>query len=157
MENEVHQFYGNKLRVRVCGLCEVNDQLLLINHKGINKTNFWAPPGGGLNFGESTDECLKREYREETGLTIRVEDFLFFCEFIQPPLHAIELFFNIKTTSNELVTGRDPEAGSPSLITEAKFITWKEIKSLPPDQLHGIFRYVDHPSKVSKLRGHFKL
>lgn len=36
----------------------------------LEKNGFWELPGGGLNFGETTDECLRRELREEAGLTI---------------------------------------------------------------------------------------
>ncbi len=157
METEVQNFYGNKIRIRVCGLVLVEDMILLINHSGITKTDFWAPPGGGLNFGETVESCLKREFLEETGLVINVEEFLFVCELIRHPLHAIELFFKVKPSTLQLKTGNDPEAGSPSIIKEAKFMRWNEIQATPFDHLHGIFRFIDHPSKVALLRGHFKL
>ncbi|MBI1766742.1 MAG: NUDIX hydrolase [Bacteroidetes bacterium] len=157
MEKEVQTFYGNKIRVRVCGLCEVDNKILLVNHIGITKADFWAPPGGGLNFGETTQECLSRELLEETGLQIEVEGFLFACELIRPPLHAVELFFKVKSTTFQLKTGTDLEAGSPSIIKETRFMDWNEIQSISLDQLHGIFRYVSHPSKVAELRGYFKL
>lgn len=157
MESEVQTFYGNKIRIRVCGLCIVDDKILLINHSGITSADFWAPPGGGLNFGETAESCLKREFLEETGLTIAVEEFLFVCELIRHPLHAVELFFKARPTSSELKKGIDPEAGSPSIIKAVKFMDWNEIQSIPPGQLHGIFQQVDHPSKVSTLGGFFRL
>jgi 8-oxo-dGTP diphosphatase len=157
MENEVHAFYGNKIRVRVCGLCQAHDKILLVNHNSITKTNFWAPPGGGLNFGESAEECLKREFLEESGLQIEVGNFLFACELIRHPLHALELFFKVSPLTFHLKTGTDPEPGSPSIISEAKFKSWEEVQVMPSDEIHGIFSYVDHPSKVELLRGYFKL
>lgn len=157
MESEVHQYYGNKLRVRVCGLCIVGDRILLLNHSGITPTNFWSPPGGGINFGESAEDCLKREFGEEVGLEIQVKDFLFACELIKRPLHAIELFFHVSPATNQLKTGQDPEPGSPSIIKQARFVSWEEIASMPATEVHGIFRYADHPSNVDKIRGFFKL
>lgn len=157
MESEVHQYYGNRIRIRICGLCIVDEKILLINHSGITKTNFWSPPGGGLNFGESSDNCLRREFLEETGLCIEVRDFRFACEFIQAPLHAIELFFSVLPVGNELRTGQDPEPGGPSIISEAKFKSWAEIRRIPSEELHGIFRFTDNPADVDKLRGFFKL
>ncbi len=77
MENTVHTYYGNKVRVRICGLCFADEKLLLVNHHSITKTNFWAPPGGGLNFGESSAECLKREFLEETGIKVEAGNFFF--------------------------------------------------------------------------------
>lgn len=40
------------------------------NEKGDKYHDKWQFPGGGLEFGESPDECLLREVKEETGLTI---------------------------------------------------------------------------------------
>ena len=157
MENEVHAYYGNKIRIRVCGLCIVNDKLLLVNHSSITKTNFWAPPGGGLNFGESATDCLKREFLEETGLEVESGDFLFACELIKHPLHAVELFFKIKPLTSLITTGKDPEPGSPDILKEVRFVSWEEIQAIPANEIHGIFSYADHPSKVKLLQGYFRL
>ncbi|WP_232064539.1 NUDIX domain-containing protein [Rhodocytophaga rosea] len=90
---EVKKTFGQKLRVRVCGICLQDDQILLVNHRGLGKTNtFWAPPGGGMHFGESAAQTLEREFKEETGLQIKTGRFLFVNEFIGKELHAIELF-----------------------------------------------------------------
>jgi len=157
MENEVHTYYGNKVRVRICGLCIVDENLLLINHSSITKTNLWAPPGGGLNFGESAEDCLKREFLEETSLKVEVGSFLFACELIRHPLHAVEIFFQVNPITTELTKGSDPELGSPDIIKEVRFKSWKEIQAIPPNEIHGIFSFIDHPSKVALLKGYFRL
>ena len=157
MINQVQEFYGNRLRVRVCGVC-CNDQgqLLLVNHRALSAGDFWIPPGGGVEFSESVVDCLKREFREETGLIIEVGEFLFTCEFIQPPLHAIELFFKVQVTDGILKTGHDPEL-KEVIIQDAKFISWKELAGWNPESLHGIFKKVSEPSKIVGLKGYFKL
>jgi 8-oxo-dGTP diphosphatase len=157
MENEVQKYYGNRLRVRACGICIKEDSILMVNHAGISEHDFWAPPGGGIQFGERVEDCLSREFKEETGLTIKAGKFLFACEFIQPPLHAIEVFFEVTPLSHQLRLGTDPEKGSPSIIQSVEFMPWNEIEELPPDHRHGIFNHLDHPAKITTLSGYFKL
>ncbi len=128
----------------------------MVNHQGVTNGNFWAPPGGGIQFGESAADCLRREFVEETGLSIEPKDFLFACEFIKPPLHAIELFFEVTALTHDLTLGNDPEPGSPQLIKELKFMSWNEIASLPPTEVHGIFRHLAHPAGIINLRGYFE-
>lgn len=157
MENEVQKFYGNRLRVRACGICAKNNALLMVNHTGISPQNFWSPPGGGIQLSERVEDCLVREFNEEVGLSIEIGKFLFACEFIQPPLHAIELFFEVLPLHDQLSLGSDPEPGSPSIIQAVRFMTWNEIEKLPADQRHGIFKHLDHPSKITTLSGYFKV
>ncbi len=157
MGNEVQKFYGNRLRVRACGICIQKDSLLMVNHLGISHQDFWAPPGGGIQFGESATDCVSREFKEETGLSVESGKFLFACEFILPPLHAIEVFFEVALLSHELRVGDDPEQGSPSIIQSVKFMPWNEIEELAPNQRHGIFNHLDHPAKITTLSGYFKV
>jgi 8-oxo-dGTP diphosphatase len=105
---EIAEIYGNKVRIRVCGLCWQDDSLLLVMHR-MTSGNFWGPPGGGVEFGELLENALKREILEETGLQVDIGKFLFGCEFIKHPLHAVELFFEVKKTGGMLKKGDDPE------------------------------------------------
>jgi 8-oxo-dGTP diphosphatase len=157
MSNPVHQLFGNQLRIRICGICCVGDKILLVNHKGINQGSFWAPPGGGLQFGESAETCLKREFKEETGLDVEIGDFLFATEFIHKPLHAVELFFLASMTGGEVKKGLDPEMGADQIIQEVRFFDLKEIDQLKSSERHGIFEKAHGASKIVDLRGYFKL
>lgn len=157
MDDSVYQAFGNKLRVRVCGICVDKDCLLMINHHGINESDFWSPPGGGLQFGETAETCLKREFLEETGLEIQIHQFQFICEFIRLPLHAIELFFLVHMKRGNLMKGFDPEMKDKQIIRDVKFMPWVEIDRLSTESKHGIFNLVPESSKILDLKGHFKL
>jgi 8-oxo-dGTP diphosphatase len=157
MTTPVQEIFGNKLRVRVCGICIHHGQILLVNHDGLDTPHFWAPPGGGIQTGESAHEALVREFKEETGLTIEVRDFLFACEFIQLPLHAVELFFQVSVTGGNLKTGQDPELGNRQIIKDVCFFDDVQIRSIPLAHLHGIFKEAADIAQIGRLRGYFKL
>ncbi len=155
---EVLKLYGNRLRLRVCGLYRENDRLLMVRHRGIGPTNtFWCPPGGGSQFGEAAPDALIREFMEETGLEIEIGDMLFVNEFRQPPLHAIELFFTVNAVGGTLRQGIDPEMSlDGQIIEEVRLMTFAEIKQYPPEEVHALFRYCDSLDEVFTLRGYLQ-
>jgi 8-oxo-dGTP diphosphatase len=154
MDPRVTEIYGNKVRLRVCGICEEDGRLLLVNHSLVKEQDFWAPPGGGVEFGESLQESLKREFLEETGLEVAVGDFLFGTEFVNPPLHSVELFFRVEKKAGNLAMGSDPEL---PIIKEVRFFTHDEIRQLHRRILHGIFSIASYPDGFSALRGFYRI
>ena len=158
MQNSISNLYGNRLRVRACGIFIKDGEILLLNHKSLAETDFWAPPGGGISLGEKAETCLAREFKEETGLTINVGQFLFACEFIQSPLHAIELFFEVFASGGDLIIGIDPEMDANNqIIQDVKFVSTAQIKTMKTNSLHGLFRLASKPEEIRSLRGYFKL
>lgn len=153
MSPKIGEIYGNKVRIRVCGLCWQNDSLLLVKHQ-IEGQPLWAPPGGGVEFGELLNETLKREFLEETGLEVRPGKFLFGCEFVKNPLHAIELFFEVTAVTGSVKSGRDPEL---QIIETAQFLTLDEIRSIPEHHLHGILSKFESKEKLQGLTGFYRI
>ncbi len=132
--------YGGKIRVRVCGICEKNNNILLINHKALTFNDiFWTAPGGGVEFGESIENALKREFFEETGLEIQVGDFLGIFEFIENAFHAIELFYKVKIIGGKEKLGTDPEL-EYIIFNEMKWMSKSEISNLKKTEKHKYFR-----------------
>lgn len=158
MESEINRIYGNRVRVRVCGLCWQNGKLLMVKHSGLNNLDFWAPPGGGVDFGKTLIETLVTEYQEECGISIEPGRLLFTCEFIQPPLHAIELFFEVFYTSGEVRKGFDPEMlPDQQIITDVKWMSSEEIAALPNESIHGIFQRCSSPEELLKMTGNWRI
>ena len=126
--------------------------ILLVKHKLGPRDELWIPPGGEIQAGESASDSLKREYREETGLHISVENLLFVYEFINDPFHAVELFFEVSREGGALETGNDPELTEQIILS----VEWKDftaISDMDLELLHGIFKHVDDPSQLLSLRG----
>lgn len=158
MNENVASTYGNRIRVRVCGLCQKDDALLMINHAGLTNGDFWAPPGGGVEYGQTVEETLVREFREEAGIIIAPGEFKFGCEFINAPLHAIELFFIARYKSGKIITGADPEmvAGN-QIIKQTRWIPFSDIGAIPRQNLHGIFSKCEMPREILRLSGFWRI
>jgi 8-oxo-dGTP diphosphatase len=154
----IKRVYGERLRIRVCGLCFSGEDLLLVRHKALTRRGyFFSPPGGGMQFGESAEECLIREFYEETGLSIIVNKFLFIHEFLSPPLHAIELFFAVEAVGGALRTGLDPEMNMYEQIIESvKFMSPISIKQEKGYQMHQMLNLVEQPKDLLNRQGYFK-
>lgn len=51
--------------------------------------DWWEFPGGKMERGESREQALKREIREELDIDISVEDFIMTIEYDYPAFHLI--------------------------------------------------------------------
>ena len=127
----------------------VNDRKILLMTNW--RTGKYALPGGGSEVGERLDDALKREVKEEAGIEIRIEEFLFWREsfFYYDPLdhafHTFQFFYRCVPVNLELIADDlvDDE--------ESKKPRWIEIASVRPqdvqwfgeeivEQLHRIAR-----------------
>lgn len=69
--------------VRVYGLLIDSHKRVLVSDEFIRGAYITKFPGGGLEFGEGTRDCLKREFVEETSLDVTVGDHLYTTDFFQ--------------------------------------------------------------------------
>lgn len=69
--------------VRVYGVL-IDHGCILVVDESKDGLEFTKLPGGGLEFGEGTKDCLIREFKEETGLDIEVGAHLYTTDFFQP-------------------------------------------------------------------------
>ncbi len=64
----------HRFRIAVRGLIERDGCFLLLRRTkpARGEMGYWELPGGGLDFGESPEQALRREIDEETGLTVSI-------------------------------------------------------------------------------------
>jgi len=155
IRKEIINHFGHKLRIRVCGILIENDKILLAKHHSIGETDIlWAPPGGGIEFGEYAEDALIREFKEETGIDIYIESFLCVQEFLAPPLHAIELFFHVKKKHGDLTLGYDPELSPENqIITAVEWLNYEVLNQLNPHSKHAILKNIDNLNDLLNITG----
>lgn len=85
-------------------------RLLLGRRKGSHGADFWAAPGGHLEFGETPEECAQREVLEETGLVVgKMAKITFTNDFFTAERkHYVTLFMLAERTSGTPET-REPD------------------------------------------------
>ncbi len=118
---------NDRPRVRVAGIVIQENSILLIQHIK-NEKKYWLVPGGGVDWGESLEEALIREYKEETNLDIEVKDFLFFSEAISPDKnkHVINLYFLVKIKNDS----ETMKIGNETNLSDLKYVSKEEIQNI---------------------------
>lgn len=90
--------------------------VLLGQRKGSHGAGTWALPGGHLEFGETVEECARREVAEETGLELH--------DITRGP-YTTTLFPAEGTHYVTLFALAPSEAGEPQALEPAKCARWQ--------------------------------
>jgi ADP-ribose pyrophosphatase YjhB (NUDIX family) len=72
------------LTVRVYGILVDEQKRVLVSDEYIRGGLYSKFPGGGLEIGEGTRECLRREFMEEMGLAVEIGDHIYTTDYFQP-------------------------------------------------------------------------
>ncbi len=87
--------------VRVYGILMNDDKQVLVSDELIKGNYYTKFPGGGLEFGEGTRQCLEREFWEELKLKVSIEDHIYTTDFFQlsafhPSHQVISIYYLVK-------------------------------------------------------------
>lgn len=122
-----------KIRPIVLGLVRRDEEILVEEgYDSIKNETFYRFLGGGIEFGESGVDALKREFKEETNLDIDVKNYICTLEnifiFEKRKGHEIGLVYEIALPdyAYEMDEFKQVEAG---VIRRAKWIDKKEFLS----------------------------
>jgi ADP-ribose pyrophosphatase YjhB (NUDIX family) len=99
-----------KPTIRVAGMLAVDGRILMVEQSR-GEERYWLLPGGGVRFGETLADALKRELREELGLRVGVGRLLAIVESISPDpayrKHVVHLVFEISASPEALPEPQD--------------------------------------------------
>lgn len=140
--------------LRVYGIL-VNEQCqVLVSDELIRGGYFTKFPGGGLEFGEGTRECLAREFKEEMDLAVEVTEHIYTTDFFQlsafrPDDQIISIYYFAKAMEPIRAPLRDKPFdfdeeqlrlyGERKEIETFRFLNWEDFSpealTLPIDKL----------------------
>ncbi len=121
---------GGLLNVRVGAIIMKEDKVLMVSN---SRADYCYSVGGRVKFGESTEEAVKREVLEETGVSIEVDrlgfihENYFVCDTEKDsgkPVYEISFFFFMKVPDDFT-----PVCNSFSEDNEKESLLWIDLDS----------------------------
>lgn len=127
--------------VRVYGILLNENKQVLVSDEYIRGDYITKYPGGGLEFGEGTRDCLKREFKEEMDLQVEVTDHLYTTDFFQmsafnPEHQIVSIYYFVRA----LEPIRAPLRTKPFDFDE------RELKIYAEKKETETFRFIDWPA-----------
>jgi ADP-ribose pyrophosphatase YjhB (NUDIX family) len=127
-----------KLSLRVYGILIDEQKRLLVSDEYIRGNYYTKFPGGGLEFGEGTRDCLRREFIEEMDLKVEVLDHLYTTDFFQesafrPGDQIVSIYYQVKALEPIKARLSDLEFD----FDEAQLLKYKEANEIET------FRFID--------------
>jgi len=131
-----------RFNIRIYGVLMDSNQRVLVSDEYIRGHYFTKFPGGGLEFGEGTRDCLKREFKEETGLDVEIGDHIYTTDFYQVSAfnnndQIISIYYFVHGSADELETKTKAFDFLPHQITdpegEAEVFRWIDWNDLSED------------------------
>lgn len=122
--------------VRVYGFLIDSKKRVLVSDEFIRGNYFTKFPGGGLEFGEGTRDCLKREFKEETNLDVTIGDHIYTTDFFQ-----ISAFNNVDQIISIYYFAHSTEP--INLVTKTAAFDFEPYQVADPKGTAEVFRWIE--------------
>ncbi len=132
-----------KFNIRVYAIIIDNTgEFILISDEFYNGTYMTKFPGGGLNLGEGTIDCLKREAQEELGMEIEVMEHFYTTDYFQQALfhedqQLISIYYKARFKNQPAFEVSEKKYIFPENNSDQEYFRWYPLKKINP----GIFTF----------------
>jgi len=104
----------SNFNIRVYGILINDKRQVLVADEYIRGGLYTKFPGGGLEFGEGTRDCLKRELKEELGIESEIGDHIYTTDYFQmsafrPTDQIISIYYFAKQLEELKVAVREKQ------------------------------------------------
>jgi 8-oxo-dGTP pyrophosphatase MutT (NUDIX family) len=123
-----------KFRPSVYAIIIQENKLLTVTSK---RTNTLMLPGGGIDIGEPIEAALIREVNEETGIDIKIlnfinfKDSLFYYDPLDEAFHSFLFYYHCKALTNRL------KSDSEVIDYECSAPQWVPLDTLKPEHFNN--------------------
>jgi 8-oxo-dGTP diphosphatase len=129
-----------RFNIRVYGIVIHQGKVLLTDEfrLGMRMTKF---PGGGLEFGEGTADCLRREFREELGQEIDIREHIYTTDYFQPtqlltePQQLISIYYRVDLCDYSKINASGKAFDFREISDGAQSFRWLELRKLVEQDL----------------------
>ena len=124
--------------LRAYGIYINEFQQVLVSDEYIHGQYFTKFPGGGVELGEGTRDCLKREFREELNLNIEVMEHIYTTDFFQPSVfkngdQIVSIYYFVKPLEPITISLKE----KPFDFTKEQLKMYEKVKQIET------FRFID--------------
>ena len=109
----------NLFTIRVTGVLIENNDILLVKQKLSDKRD-WSLPGGKLERGETIQQGIVHEMKEETGLDVEVDCLLYLCDVSKSGNTLIHISFLLKRVGGNITLPTNEFDENP--INDVQFV-----------------------------------
>ena len=115
-------------QVAIGGVIIEDDRILLVKRNKEPHKGEWAIPGGSVKLGETLQQAVEREIREETGLAVSAKDPIHVFDYIERDKQGhLRFHYVIVDLKADYVAGTLHPSDDAA---DARWFTPKEIKKL---------------------------
>jgi 8-oxo-dGTP diphosphatase len=144
-QNSNYQKGKDYIGVGVGAVLLEEERILLLHRLKDPETGYWSLPGGGVELGETIENAIKRELKEELSIDIEILELLGVTNHILPEsgVHWVSPVFLVRNIS-----------GVPRNMEEEKHrkLYWFEVNQLPElltlTTVHAINLLNKHKTKI---------
>ena len=113
------------------------DDLIFATQRGYGEfKDWWEFPGGKMEVGETSEEALKREIREELSTEINVDEFLCTVEYDYPAFH-LTMHCYLCSLLTEALHLNEHEAARWLKLEDLDSVDWLPADKVVVEKLRG--------------------